>query len=143
MNYSLFDVLDFINFESGNIDWDDLCEINKNFRMNSQLRGEIWSSSQLIKTWWVLWKFTPSFRMADFIFSKLFGGHITIGDLTIFGCNAMMFAFQLHTKKGIWLFRPPCFNLYKHKFTWGRLYLSPDGTPRNPRARIYYGKNDY
>ncbi|PHJ65017.1 hypothetical protein VF04_04335 [Nostoc linckia z7] len=132
MNYSLFDVLDIINFESGNIKYHQI--------KNQQFKNEIWESSKLIKLWWFMWRLSPKADMVEFIFSKLFGEHISIGNLTIFGCNAMMFAFQLRTKKGIWLFQPPCFNLYHHKFTWGILYLSPNGTSRHPMAKIYYGR---
>ncbi|QLE46429.1 hypothetical protein FD723_40165 (plasmid) [Nostoc sp. C052] len=133
MSCSLFDVLDVINFESENIDYYEI--------KNPQFKSQILETSKLYKIWSVVWKISPKAQMAEFVFSKLFGEHISIGNLTIFGCNAVMFAFQLHTKKGIWLFRPPCFNLYKHKFTWGKLYLSPNGTPSHPEAKIYYGKN--
>lgn len=135
MSYSLFDVLDVINFESNNIDFYEI--------KNPQFKNQIRESSKLIKIWRIVWKATPKAEMVEFVFSKLFGEHISIGSLTFFGCNAMMFAFQIYTKAGIWLFRPPCFNLFHHKFTWGRLYVSPDGTPSHPKAKIYYGKNSF
>lgn len=138
MEYSIFDVLDFINFESGNIDYDDLLETNPKFARDRELRYRIWASSTLIRIWWILWKITPSIRMIEWLFSRFLKDHVTIGNLTIFGCNAMMFAFQLRTNNGVWLFRPPCINLFKERFTWGMLYRSPNGTPGHKDAWIIY-----
>ena len=63
------------------------------------------------------------------VIDKLFGGHITIGRLTIFGRNAMHFAVNYRRKVGGYV----CFRLPLPCFgKWWRLYfyISPDATPQ-------------
>ena len=56
------------------------------------------------------------------------GGHFTIGKFTWYGCNAMMYAMNFHTKKwGYICFRPPNFCMGKYRSPY--FYLSPNGTP--------------
>lgn len=55
-------------------------------------------------------------------------GHINIGRLTIYGRNAMHYAWNYKRKDGMYVcFRPPsrCFGM---RLGW-YLYISPDGTP--------------
>jgi len=56
-------------------------------------------------------------------FRRLLRGHVNIGPLTIYGDNAMHWAWQLSTRRGYLCARPP---------TRGRgwyVYLSPNATP--------------
>ena len=71
-------------------------------------------------------------------FAKAIQGHISIGNLTIFGDNAMHFGCHFWTKKyGYICFRLPIFCgiadkiLYGEKLRWEPLYLyfSPNATP--------------
>lgn len=63
------------------------------------------------------------------------GGHITIGNVTIFGANAMSWAVNIRTKKfGYICFTLPALSRWrttksgKKTFEW-YFYLSPNGTP--------------
>lgn len=137
MEISIFDALAVIEFESQNIDYYELM-----YRLNSEDRDKlnrVYSKSSLYKIWKLIWKISPNYYFLDFILTKVIGEHIDIGNLTIFGYNAMMYLFRLKTDKGFWVFRPPCiFIMGERGFTWGQLYFSPDGTSHNPKAKIYY-----
>lgn len=73
---------------------------------------------------------------------KFFGGHITIGSITIFGANAMNWTINIRTKKwGVICFTLPTISRFrktrydkKWRFEW-YYYLSPNGTPW---ASTYY-----
>ncbi|AND75556.1 hypothetical protein [Nostoc phage N1] len=135
MNYTLFDVLQYLEFECTNIDYDELPAHLRNW----DFRTRVWEESKILKYWMMLYKLSPNIRNIDMWFTHWLGGHISIGNLTIFGCNAMMFSFDYRIPgKGTWNFRPPCFNLHWGKWTWGKLYFSPNGTPGHPLAKIYY-----
>lgn len=71
---------------------------------------------------------------ANKILDKLFGGHITIGKLTIYGRNAMHFAVHYRLKNTIMCFRLPLFCFGR----WWPLYfyLSPNGTPSSATFSI-------
>lgn len=137
MEINIFDVLEVINFESENIDYYELM-----YRLKSENRYKlikIYSESKLYKIWKIIWRISPNYYLIDSVLTKLIGEHIDIGNLTIFGYNAMMYLFRLRTKRGYWMFRPPCiFIMGNRGFTWGQLYFSPDGTSHNPKSRIYY-----
>ena len=62
--------------------------------------------------------------------SKFFGGHISIGGLTIFGSNAMDWAVNIRTKKyGMVCFTLPSITRFRGgKLNW-YFYCSPNGTP--------------
>jgi hypothetical protein len=65
---------------------------------------------------------------------KKLTGHIKIGRLTIFGRNAMHYAWNYRRKDGMYVcFRPPsrCFGMRLGYY----FYISPDGTPNEA---IYY-----
>ncbi|QVQ57094.1 hypothetical protein ELBI_89 [Anabaena phage Elbi] len=135
MNYTLFDVLLYLEFESNNLDYDDLPAKLRNW----DFRCAVWENSKLLNIWYKIFQIAPNIRNFDKWFSRWLGGHFSIGNLTVFGCNAMMFSFCYRIPgKGTWNFRPPCFNLHWRKWTWGLLYFSPNGTPRHPLAKIYY-----
>lgn len=70
------------------------------------------------------------------------GGHLSIGRLTIWGCNAMNYAANYHTKKyGYICFTLPVLARFKKYANWKKLpwyrryyfdwylYFSPNGTP--------------
>lgn len=59
--------------------------------------------------------------------SRRLGGHVNIGPLTIYGFNAMHFAFNLKTRWGYLCFHPTI-QIYGRIWLW-YLYLSPDATP--------------
>jgi hypothetical protein len=65
------------------------------------------------------------------------GGHFTVGNITVFGENAMHWAVNIRTRRGILCFRLPlrCFG------RWWPLYcyFSPDGTP-NAATKWLWGK---
>ena len=66
--------------------------------------------------------------MLDKLIEKLFGEHLNIGRLTIYGRNAMHFGVNYRRKDGNYVcFRLPLF-CYGH---WWSLYfyISPDATP--------------
>lgn len=79
------------------------------------------------------------------LFGKLHGHWTIFGDkkgeskyaLTIFGWNAMHFAWVLKTPTGYWHFRPPSF----HAFRWNCfvLYKSPNGTPYDATWMFAWG----
>ncbi|XAI95730.1 hypothetical protein [Dolichospermum phage Dfl-JY23] len=131
-NYTLFDVLLFIEFESSNIEYE---ELPKRLR---DMRDEFWQTSKLLNVWWKLRKLSPSMNNIDWFFSHFLGGHISIGRLTVFGCNAMMYMTTWKSKTGTWCFRPPCFNTHWGIWTWGCLYFSPNGTPGHEEAVILW-----
>lgn len=62
-------------------------------------------------------------------FENFMGGHISIGNITIWGANAMCWAVTIHTKRWGYI----CFSLpsvRRHRAGWGHyFYLSPNGTP--------------
>lgn len=63
------------------------------------------------------------------------GGHISIGNVTIFGANAMCWAVNIFTKKwGVICFTLPSIRRKKMKLPY-YFYLSPNGTPW---ASTYY-----
>lgn len=126
--YTVFDVLDVINCFS--LNW-DLCTIDLGEYAHCE-------QSKLLKVWKILWRMSPNIYNIEKLFSKLFAGNITIGNLTISGCNKMMFNFELKTNTGLWWFQPPCVNLFWHRFTWGRLCFLPDGIIKHPNRVIYY-----
>lgn len=77
---------------------------------------------------------------------KFFGGHITIGNVTIFGANAMNWVVNIRTKKyGSICFTLPCMARFRTErytkkivFDW-YFYLSPNGTPW--ASTYYIGSN--
>lgn len=75
----------------------------------------------LMKVKYLLWK--AQFK----VFQKMFGGHINIGPVTIFGLNAMHWGVTIRLKKGYACFRLPlpCFGRFPALY----FYLSPNGTP--------------
>lgn len=78
-------------------------------------------------------------RFADKYLHKYIGGHITIGRLTIYGRNAMHYAWNYQRRDGMYVcFRPPsrCFGLRLGYY----FYISPDGTPSDA---IYYRPKKY
>lgn len=131
-NFTVFDVLKYLEFESGNVDF---YELPKRIR---ELRNEFWETSKLLRIWKKLEKLSPNMRNIDRFLSKYFGGHFSIGRLTVFGCNAMMYIITWHSDNGYWRFRPPCFNTHWERWTWGCFYFSPNGTPGHPEAKIFY-----
>ena len=63
------------------------------------------------------------------------GGHLSLGRVTIFGNNAMLWVVTIHTKKwGSICFTLPSIARYRSKMGW-YFYLSPNGTPW---ASTYY-----
>ena len=68
---------------------------------------------------------------------RFFGGHISVGPITIYGANAMHWAVNIYTKRwGYICFRLPFFCFGK----WWPLYfyISPNATPW--AATFYIGK---
>jgi hypothetical protein len=60
-------------------------------------------------------------------FTRILGGHINIGPITIFGINAMRWAVNISTRRGHICFRLPlpCFGRFPPLY----FYISPNGTP--------------
>lgn len=56
-----------------------------------------------------------------------FDSHLSIGPVVMYGCNAMHFAIEVHTRWGYFVARPTTW----HFGRWWRwyAYLSPNGTP--------------
>jgi len=93
--------------------------------------------------------------MRDFL-EKYLGGHISIGNITIYGWNAMHVAIQIWTKRwGFICFHPPGRLLgYGKRCPW-YFYISPNATPwgasfgfgpgidREDKLRIYMRRNHY
>lgn len=76
-------------------------------------------------------RFSKMNRLLD-KFDWLIGGHVTIGRLTIYGRNAMHYAWNYQLKNGEWVcFRPPsrCFGMKLGYY----FYISRDGTPGSAR----------
>ena len=70
------------------------------------------------------------------------GGHVTIGRVTIYGCNAMHYAVNIQSKKYGWIcFRLPltCFGMFPPIY-W---YCSPNGTPSNSTYYTSIFENKY
>ncbi len=68
------------------------------------------------------------------------GGHISIGNLVIYGFNAMHVAVNYYSKRWGWIcFHPPmkCFGKW---WPW-YFYISADATPHN--CRVKFGKAHY
>lgn len=63
-------------------------------------------------------------------FENFMGGHIAIGNIVIFGENAMNWAVNISLKKGALCFTLPTWRRIKNKDEW-YIYFSPDGTPTN------------
>lgn len=73
-------------------------------------------------------------KLVDRYLDKYINGHIKIGRLTIYGRNAMHYAWNYTRKDGMVVcFRPPsrCFGMKLGYY----FYISPDGTPGEA---IYY-----
>ncbi len=58
---------------------------------------------------------------------RYLGGHFTVGPLTVFGDNAMHWAWQLRTPNGYVVARPPSARSHRNPC----VYFSPDATPSN------------
>lgn len=92
------------------------------------------------------WKFNAWKKGSFSFWEAFFGGHISIGPITIFGSNAMDWVCNIRTKKyGYVCFTLPVMarwkklqNSNKRVFKW-YLYCSPNGTPW---AATYYIGND-
>jgi len=72
------------------------------------------------------------------LLDKYFGGHISIGKLTIYGRNAMRWGVNCRTKKWGYI----CFNLpipINSKISKFYFYLSPNATPW--ASTYYYGED--
>lgn len=68
------------------------------------------------------------------------GGHLSIGNLTIYGSNAMCWVVNLRTKKwGYICFTLPSIARFKDKRKRMYFYLSPNGTPW--ASTFYLGKD--
>lgn len=72
---------------------------------------------------------------------KHLGGHVSIGNVTIFGFNAMHVCIQAWTKKYGYI----CFHPTIWMGTWWEwyLYFSPDGTPQSSTFAIGPGVKEY
>jgi hypothetical protein len=73
---------------------------------------------------------------------RWFGGHVTVGPVTVFGRNAMHFAVNIRTRDGWICFKPPtrCFGVW---WPW-YFYISPDATPQSATTLWgYRGRNGY
>jgi len=83
------------------------------------------------------------YKCIEYKLDKYLGEHISIGNITIYGHNAMHWAVNIHTKK----FGYICFRLPLPIFDWNRpiwkplyLFFSPNGTPW--AATFLIGKTD-
>jgi hypothetical protein len=146
---NLFLELAVIDWESEVIDYEDLQNITSQMYpgRSHEERAKLIRSSygRLYKIWRFLYKLSPNISIIECILTKLVGRSITVGPVTIYGCNAMMWYWEIYGSykgdRGYWLFRPPCFKIFGHRgFTLGRLYWSPDGTPGHGKAKNFYGK---
>lgn len=74
-------------------------------------------------------------------FENFMGGHINIGNITIYGANAMCWAVNISTKKyGYICFSLPSIRRKKYKYD-NYFYLSPNATPW--ACTYYLGSNKY
>ena len=71
----------------------------------------------------------------DRLTDRLFTGHVVIGPLTIYGANAMHWAFEVKSRWGYLCFHPTT-RTFGGKWPW-YLYLSPNATPW--KAKWGYG----
>ena len=60
---------------------------------------------------------------------QYFGGHISIGNITIYGWNAMHFAIDIKTKKYGYICFHPTIKMFGKWWHW-YLYISPNATPQ-------------
>jgi hypothetical protein len=69
---------------------------------------------------------------------RWFGGHWTIGPVTVYGRNAMHFAVNIRSRWGWICFKPPtrCYGVW---WPW-YFYISEDATPFN--CRVLWGHRD-
>jgi hypothetical protein len=111
---NLFFELALIDFESGNIHYDDLESISRKLGIKDDLwemRKIFYKSSFIYKIWLFLYQITPNHRNLDYILSKLVGGHINFCGVTFFGYNAMMWAIQwrgtFQDKHGVFFYFVP------------------------------------
>ena len=96
-------------------------------------------NSKLYKLWRIIWKISPNYYFWDWFLTKYFRNGFNLFGVKFCGYNAMMWAIQWQWGDYYWLFRPPCFLVLGGRgWTWGRLYKSPNGTPRHPDAVHYY-----
>lgn len=73
------------------------------------------------------WTFHASGAKARRWTERHLGGHIDVGPLTVFGDNAMHWAWSFHTPKGYIIAKPPSFRFKQNPC----VYFSPDATPSN------------
>lgn len=91
------------------------------------------------------WKFNAWRRGYFSFWEAFFGGHISIGPVTIFGVNAMNWVVNIRTKKyGVVCFTLPVwarvmFGWSKYRYLRWHFYCSPNGTPW---ASTYYIGHD-
>jgi len=72
-------------------------------------------------------------------YENFMGGHITFGKTTIYGCNAMCWAVNIHTKKwGYVCFTLPSINRLRRREGM-YFYLSPNATPQ--ASTLYIGRD--
>lgn len=64
-----------------------------------------------------------------------FGGHISIGRLTIYGYNAMHVAINFYTKRWGWICFHPTWKVFGSWWPW-YFYVSRDGTPYSATYKI-------
>lgn len=139
---NLFIELAIIEFESGNIEHDEMYSIVKNIDSDIDVwnaRLSVYNGGKLYKLWRFIYYCSPNYSTLDRILSKYLSGHNDIANFTFFGYNAMMWAIQYRGKRNYWLFRPPYFKILGRRgFSWGKLYCSPNGTSKHPDATIFY-----
>jgi hypothetical protein len=147
MTANIFFVLCAIDYDSGKITFCELEDAHFSiFKSRKYMEiGESLSAAReslIYRLWRSLFALSPTPALIENMFIRFLGGSIHIGKFSVYGYNAMMWAFEWRYKNRWWLFRPPhiVFHGVAKGFNWGRLYSSPNGTPSHPGSRNYYGK---
>jgi hypothetical protein len=72
--------------------------------------------------------------MRESFMERHFGGHISIGPITVYGYNAMHVAVNIRTRWGYICFHPT-WKVFGEWWKW-YFYISEDATPYNARFKM-------
>lgn len=138
---SLFFTLAVIDFESkradpkGSGDYYNMCRsCEETFGAGCSVAEErswVYANSSLYRLWHVIWRVSPNFYFWDHLLSKIMGGHITIGNFTVFGYNGGRFGHCLRMRSGTIEFYPPSTFPIGSRLTLGAVRFIPKASKQD------------